>query len=265
MAPGETFRLDVTGCSAPSLTGLGCTNLKAMNDDPTVLLTAQGQELLARLAAELDSGGLALAVRLRREYPADLVATATAQHELRLAARAKFSRAADMLFTRSGYEQSSAEPIARYRAARFGDARQVADLCCGIGGDLLALAPGRRRSRLTWTRSTQGWPCTTPRVRGSGNVRAVVDDVRDLRLVGLDAVFIDPARRSGPGTASADRGGAAHPAARAAIPGRAVRAAARLVLRPRRPGARRLRQGRSRPAPRPAPGGMGGRVHRRRP
>ena len=48
-----------------------------------------------------------------------------------------------MLFTRAGYEQSSSEPIARYRAARFGDARRVADLCCGIGGDLLALASGR--------------------------------------------------------------------------------------------------------------------------
>ena len=116
-----------------------------MNTDPTVLLTPQGQELLARLAAEPDGGGtaLALAVRLRREYPADLVAAATAQHELRLAARAKFSRAADMLFTRAGYEQSSSEPIARYRAARFGAARRVADLCCGIGGDLLALASGR--------------------------------------------------------------------------------------------------------------------------
>src|ERR1700744_3864988 len=86
---------------------------------------------------------LAAATRLRREYPADLVAAATAQHELRLAARAKFSRASDMLFTRSGYEQASSQPIARYRAKRFGDARRVADLCCGIGGDLLALAPGR--------------------------------------------------------------------------------------------------------------------------
>ncbi|HEX4289165.1 MAG TPA: SAM-dependent methyltransferase, partial [Trebonia sp.] len=117
-----------------------------MNADPTVLLTPPGQELLARLAAEPDGGGtaLALAVRLRREYPADLVAAATAQHELRLAARAKFSRAMEMLFTRAGYEQSSSEPIARYRAARFGGARRVADLCCGIGGDLLALAPGRQ-------------------------------------------------------------------------------------------------------------------------
>ena len=35
------------------------------------------------------------------------------------------------------------------------------------------------------------------------HVTAVVADVRDVSLAGIDAVFIDPARRSGPGTASA--------------------------------------------------------------
>src|SRR5580658_7630192 len=119
-----------------------------MNDDPTALLTPQGQELLSRLAAEgtgQDGTSLALAVRLRRDYPASLVAVAMAQRDLRRAAAAKFSRAAQMLFTRAGYEQSSSETIARYRAARLKDAglqdaSRVADLCCGIGGDLIALA-----------------------------------------------------------------------------------------------------------------------------
>jgi hypothetical protein len=201
----------------------GCTNLKAMNADPTVLLTAQGRELLARLAAEPGSGGLALAVRLRREYPADLVAAATAQHELRLAARAKFTRAADMLFTRSGYEQSSSEPIARYRSGRFGDARRVADLCCGIGGDLLALAPGREALAVDRDEVHARLALHNAGVYGqTENVRALVADVRDLRLADLDAVFIDPARRSGPGTASAGPGAAsAGPSNATARPGAA--------------------------------------------
>src|ERR1700746_2210369 len=115
--------------------------LAQMNDDPTVLLSPRGRELRARRAAgDGPAGDLALAVRLRRDYPADLVAAATAQHELRLAAGAKFGRAMEMLFTRAGYEQSSSEPIARHRAARFGDTSRIADLCCGIGGDLIALA-----------------------------------------------------------------------------------------------------------------------------
>ena len=181
-----------------------------MNADPTVLLTPPGQELLARLAAEADGGAtpLALAVRLRREYPADLVAAATAQHELRLAARAKFSRAMQMLFTRAGYEQSSSEPIARDRAARFAAAGRVADLCCGIGGDLLALASGREALAVDRDDVHARLALHNAAVYGQArNVRAVVADVRDIRLGGLDAVFIDPARRSGPGTAPAGAGG----------------------------------------------------------
>ena len=60
----------------------GWASLRAMNTDPTVLLTPPGQRLLTRLAAEADGGGtaLALAVWLRREYPAVLVAAASAQH-----------------------------------------------------------------------------------------------------------------------------------------------------------------------------------------
>ncbi len=194
-----------------------------MNDDPTVLLTPQGRELLARLAVADGRSGLALATSLRREYPADLVAAATAQHELRLAARAKFSRAADMLFTRAGYEQSSAEPIARYRAGRFGAARRVADLCCGIGGDLLALASGREALAVDRDEVHARLALYNAGVyEEAANVRAVVADVRDFRLNGLDAVFIDPARRSGPGTAPAPAGGRARTPAASARTGRAA-------------------------------------------
>jgi len=187
-----------------------------VTNDPAVLLTAQGQELLARLAAvpAAAASPLALAERLRREYPAGLVAAAMAQQELRHAAEAKFSRAARMLFTRAGYEQSSSEAIARYRAGRFAHARRVADLCCGIGGDLIALATASPVPDITVLDNTvlavdrdeihARLALHNAAVYGAGErVTAVVADVRDVRLTGIDAVFIDPARRSGPGTASA--------------------------------------------------------------
>ena len=50
----------------------------------------------------------------------------------------------DMYFTRAGLEQASGEVIAGHRMARYAGAGLVADLCCGIGGDLTALAAGRR-------------------------------------------------------------------------------------------------------------------------
>ncbi|MEP7025685.1 MAG: SAM-dependent methyltransferase, partial [Actinomycetota bacterium] len=112
----------------------------------TALLGPPGQQILAELRDQdvTPATALGLGSRLRAHYPAELVATALAQQELRQRARAKFSRAMDMYFTRAGLEQASAELVARHRAARFAAAGagpgQVADLCCGIGGDLVALA-----------------------------------------------------------------------------------------------------------------------------
>src|SRR5271165_871715 len=191
-----------------------------MNEDPTVLLSPPGQELLARLADAGDeaAGDLALAVRLRRDYPADLVAAATAQHELRLAARAKFSRAMEMLFTRAGYEQSSSEPIARHRAARFGGTSRVADLCCGIGGDLIAIAAGREVLAVDRDAAHARLAVHNAGVYGvADGVRACVADVRDVRLAGISAVFIDPARR--PGGAGGGGGGRAPPPPGGGSPG----------------------------------------------
>lgn len=128
----------------------------------------------------------------------DLVVDALAQHELRLLARAKFRRAMDMFFTRAGLEQASAEVIAEYRTGRYAGAGLVADLCCGIGGDLTALAGGRRvlavdrdLLHLRMARENAG-------VYGvAGGVTTVAADVRDVALDGAEGIFIDPARRRG--------------------------------------------------------------------
>ncbi len=173
------------------------------NQQLTMLMSPQGRELLDRLAAEETTPDtvLRLASQLRRSYPAELTAAAFAQHELRLAAREKFSRAADMFFTRPGLEQASAELTARHRAGRYSADARLADLCCGIGGDLLALGEGGREVLAVDSdelhlrmavynagvydaaKGVQSWP----------------GDVRDARLDGVDAVFVDPARRSGAG------------------------------------------------------------------
>jgi hypothetical protein len=178
----------------------------AVTTDPASLLTPQGAELLDRLAAEeyAATSPLAVAERLRREYPAGLVAAAMAQQELRRAAAAKFSRAAEMLFTRAGYEQSSSETIASYRAGRLKDAQRVADLCCGIGGDLIALAAASDVLAVDRDETHARLALHNAAVYGRADrVTAVVADVRDVPLAGIDAVFIDPARRSGPGAAPA--------------------------------------------------------------
>ena len=167
--------------------------------DLDALLSAPGAELLDSLRDQdlTPDTALALGTRLRESYPPALVAAALAQHELRLAGRAKFSRAMDMFFTRAGLEQASAEMVARHRQARFAAAGVVADLCCGIGGDLVALAAGASGPG---GGPGSAAPADGPAERGGlrrGRLRAPArGDVREADLAGVDAVFIDPARRT---------------------------------------------------------------------
>ena len=180
----------------------------------TALLTDPGQELLARLAG-MDIGPdrvFAVSEALRGEYPAELVAAALTQQALRVAGRAKFSAADQMLFTRAGLEQASSELTGRLAARGYAGARAVVDLCCGIGGNLVALAGlagdrvavgvDRDLLSLEFARHNVAvtapcWPRgTTPyQPPPSSRVGFVCADVRELPLAGFDAVFIDPARR----------------------------------------------------------------------
>jgi len=164
------------------------------------LLTPQGQELLTLLAHEqvTPESALRIGARLRQAHPPGLVAEAMAQHELRLRARVKFAGAGQMYFTRAGLEQASAEVVARHRAKRYHGASRVADLCCGIGGDLIALAAGQQV--LAVDRDPLHLRLAEANARAFGvadRVSLSLADVRDTPLDGLDGVFIDPARRAG--------------------------------------------------------------------
>jgi SAM-dependent methyltransferase len=163
------------------------------------LLSDEGRALLDSLPPGPlgPDDALAVGTRLRRRFPAELVAAALAQQELRARAAAKFPRAGEMWFTREGLEQASAEPLARHRAGRYAGFARVADLCCGIGGDLCALAPGRDAVAVDLDPVHPRMARENARVHGAGEVAAVRADVRDLRLPRSLAVFVDPARRAG--------------------------------------------------------------------
>ncbi|HEU5034577.1 MAG TPA: class I SAM-dependent methyltransferase [Mycobacteriales bacterium] len=176
------------------------------------------QQLRALLAAPgllaaADPDDLRVAERLRAQWPADLVAAAAAQTDLRRRATGKFSRAERMLFTRAGLEQASSEPVARHRATRFATVDgTVLDLCCGIGGDLLALGGAGPRV-VGADRDEAHALAARHNARQYGiDASVVVVDVRDLDVTGMAAVFVDPARRvarSGP--PGADRRGGYSP------------------------------------------------------
>jgi SAM-dependent methyltransferase len=168
------------------------------------LLTPAGQSLLRRVAeGGYDEGtALALGTRLRRQHPAELVAAALTQARLRDRGRAKFgAAAARMYFTPDGLEQATRAPVAQLRARRFAGRARVIDLCCGIGGDLVALAgvaaevTGVERDPLT----AEVARANAEALGLTGRVRVEVADVESYDLTGADAVFCDPARRTSRG------------------------------------------------------------------
>ena len=167
----------------------------------TLLLTPSGAQLLDRLRGidVTPDQALRLSTELRDQYPADLVAAALTQQALRTAAREKFSLAGEMFFTRDGLEQASGEQAAAHSARRFAGLALVADLCCGIGGDLTALAAAAQQVlAVDADCGNLQFATRNAAVYGAfGAVSAVCADVRDLRLAGIPAAFIDPARRAG--------------------------------------------------------------------
>jgi hypothetical protein len=162
------------------------------------LLTSDGQRLLAELSCESLDDELRLITRFRACYNADLVSAGLAQVKLRRRARAKFDRADAMYFTAPGLEQASTERMARHHAERFTAFERVADLCSGIGGDLIGLAAIAPTLAVDIDPEHSRMGVLNAAAYGiASQVDPVCADVRSVDLSRISAAFIDPARRSG--------------------------------------------------------------------
>ncbi|MFZ4154804.1 class I SAM-dependent methyltransferase [Streptomyces pseudogriseolus] len=171
-------------------------------NDLAPLLTPEGRALLDEVRDTDPAHELAVATRLRRDHPAELVSAALGQARLRQRAVAKFGAedAARMFFTPNGVEQSTRGSVAAYRAERLRAAgvRSVADLCCGIGGDAIALArAGIRVLAVDRDPRTAAAAHANAEALGlAGLIEVREADVTEVDTSGYDAVFVDPARRS---------------------------------------------------------------------
>ncbi len=168
----------------------------------TSLAAASWLELAIRTA----DSPLALATRLREDLAPERARLVAVQVDLRRRAAEKFSDAERMFFTAQGLEQATDEVVARYKALRFPKSQPMADLCCGIGGDLMALARrgpavGVDRDRTTATlaaanlrTASAAAPLPLGEGREEGN-RVVVDDIGNIDVTGFDTWHLDPDRR----------------------------------------------------------------------
>lgn len=174
-------------------------------NDLAPLLTPEGRALLDEVRGTAPADELAVATRLRRDHPAELVSAALGQARLRQRAEAKFGTedARRMFFTPNGVEQSTRASVAAYRAGRLRElgVTSVADLCCGIGGDAVALARAGIR-----VLAVDRDPLTAAAARANADALGLAGlievreaDVTEVDTSGYDAVFVDPARRGGRG------------------------------------------------------------------
>jgi len=143
---------------------------------------------LVRAVASLRSAG----------HSPGLVSAVLTQARLRAKASAKFGEfARSMLFTDAGLEQATRLRVAALHAGRFASAglTRIADLGSGIGGDALAMAAidlevtAVDADEITATLASFN-------LAPFPSAQAVHGDAESFDLSGVDAVYLDPARRT---------------------------------------------------------------------
>lgn len=167
----------------------------------TALLTPEGLTLLDGLDPMESTADVARSVsRLRSAgHSPALVSAVVGQARLRVKARAKFGEFADrMLFTRAGLEQATRLGVAARHAGRLRAARiaSVADLGCGIGGDALGFAAlGIRVEAVDADEVTAAIAAYNLAPFGDA-VTVRHGRAEEADIAGVDAVWLDPARRT---------------------------------------------------------------------
>lgn len=181
--------------------------------DAALLLEPAGRQA-AEAATQAVAGRtepLAVVEALRRSgVDPRLASLAVTQAVLRARARQRFGADAElMLWTEAGLEQATRSTVAAHRAQRFAElgVQQVADLCCGVGGDLLALLRAGRHRALGVDADPVVAALAAANVAALGladRAELLCADVREVDLAGIDAAFVDPARRTASGRRTFD-------------------------------------------------------------
>jgi hypothetical protein len=167
----------------------------------TALLTSEGLRLLDDLDPVESTADVTRAVsRLRKAgHSPELVSAVVGQARLRVRARAKFGDFAErMLFSRAGLEQATRLAVAARHAGRLRDAGigSVADLGCGIGGDALGFAALGIRVQAIDADDVTAAIAANNHAPVGDPVTGGPELAEETDLTGVDAVWLDPARRT---------------------------------------------------------------------
>ena len=167
-------------------------------DDYCWLVESQATAWLQRLT-EQPYPAISLLRRLKQEVGDTRASLLNQQIVLRKKAQKKFAAASKMFFTDQALQQASDERVAQYKADRFVGLGLVADLCCGLGGDLTALASRGpvvgvdRDPVVAWLAQHNAQAV----LGGTAAVRTEVADACEFDLEEAAGLHLDPDRRSG--------------------------------------------------------------------
>ncbi len=168
--------------------------------DPFLWLTSAAAVPFLDLATQeltADASPLVrLTAKLRKTLSSEQVHLVLEQIGLRRRAKDKFAAAQRMFFTPQSLIQAGDEVIAAYKAARFPASGRIADLCCGIEGDLLGLAGQGTCVGVDRDETLVHFAQRNCNVTGRGRASAVASDAAMFPMQDFTAWHIDPDRRT---------------------------------------------------------------------
>ena len=172
-------------------------------EDLNFLKSADGRELLERYASYQEEDLYRLLFKSATSEAGKFLPGAVTLIKLRRQAEAKFALAAKMFFTPLNLEQSTSEAVSEHIAQRFKPEWKVADITCGLGGNLIPLAK-RCRQALAVDKLEDNIICARENAAAygvrnkiefiAGDAYDIIDEKSAFAYAGIDAFFFDPAR-----------------------------------------------------------------------
>lgn len=137
-------------------------------------------------------------MRLRKQFSSEQTHFIASQIGLRIQATTRFALAAEMLFTDRSLQQTTDGAIAAFKASLISklapQVKHVTDLCCGMGGDLQALAARYNVTGVELDPQLCHLAKHNATLNNLNTVEIISGDASQSRL-NTDWVHIDPDRR----------------------------------------------------------------------
>lgn len=174
-------------------------------DKDYLWLTSNAADEMIQLAMALiaeKTNPLKTAKLLRKTISPERSAIVMEQANLRIRGRRKFELADQMFFSGKSLEQSTSSVIADYKRQRFSGTERLADICCGIGGDLISLAKRETDSLTTETIGVEKDPLIAHLANANISALQIANasvqscSFEEFDLSPFDGLHFDPDRRA---------------------------------------------------------------------